>query len=99
MDLQHSPPRYAWVLTIVAIVISATSVAQALLPEQTRPRWELGLSPAAFVCLASAAWLEHRARAAPQLRRAAIALALLGCAIAMGAFYITLCARGTCRAI
>jgi peptidoglycan/LPS O-acetylase OafA/YrhL len=89
MDLQHAPPRHARLLTIVAIVISASSVALALLPHQTRPLWELGLTPAVFVCLASAAWLEHKARTTPHLRRGATALALLGGAFALGALAVS----------
>ncbi len=99
MHLPPSTSRQARFLTIVAIVISASSVALALLPNRTRPLWELALAPAVFVCLAIAARFEDRAGTTPPLRRWATVFAMLGFAFALGALFVTYCARGACVAI
>jgi hypothetical protein len=99
MTLQQSPPRQTRLFAILAILVSATAVAQALLPDQARPLWELGLTPATCVCLATAAWLDVRARNAPHLKRWALTLAVLGSAFALGSAFVTFCARGACFAI
>lgn len=98
----HLPPSSSprvrlW--TIVAILMSASSVALALQPDRTRPLWQIALTPAVFICLATAAWLDERARTTPHLKRWALVCAGLGGACALGSLFVTVCARGACRAI
>ncbi len=99
MNLQHAPARHARFLTIIALVISASSVALALLPSRTRPLWDLALAPATFWCLAIAARLDERARTTPRLHRWATTFGMLGLAFALGALFVTYCARGACFAV
>ena len=99
MNLPPSPSRQARFFVIVAVIISASALGQALVPNRSRPLWDIALTPAVFICMAAAAALEERARTTPPLRRWATGLAILGCLIALGALYVTVCARGACFAV